>query len=118
MAPKDTAENFRFYGFATKITFGQGCQLEAGLHFLPLIHTDLGSRGQLGPGEVKLWMTFEFPLPFCVRGWKEGPLSWLGHSLKLPPIFFIFIKLLSVIALCMKLNEDMKAVKNTCLLIC
>lgn len=40
MGPKYSAENFIFCGFATKITFGSGCNLgrEAGLYFLSLRH--------------------------------------------------------------------------------
>lgn len=57
-------ENFGFYGFATKITFGHGSQPEAGYCFVSLTYTDLGPRAQLP-------LAFTFPLPFWVRGWQE-----------------------------------------------
>lgn len=69
---------------------------EAGLYFLSSTRTELGPRAQLGPGEVKLQLAFVLPLPFCIRGWKGGVLNCSDQGLKLPPIFSIFIMLLSL----------------------
>lgn len=59
MAPKYSAANFRFYGFATKIIFGNGCQPGKRSRFiLSVTDTEFGARAELGPGEVKLQLAF------------------------------------------------------------
>lgn len=83
-----------------KNNFGNGHQpgKRNGL-YLSLTRTEFGAQVQLGTGEVELQLPFVFPSHFVLENCLQ---------------FSLIVKLLSVTAPCVKLNDHMKAVKNAC----